>query len=204
MAAKPYKFTAPRRALVLQAIAEGKTRTAATRREGAVTDMWECVCCGLLTKTNLVLAYTDSIRPAEGRRPLLQGRSETHRDGNECMADTDSKRNDGRKEIEVRGIQTCWPGSHVSDFPPAPNDLEGWERVLAEVPSLEPAFCRVADGVAWRVDATADRTHRLRVLGNGVVPLVAAHALRTLCSSSCLTSCCPTTRLWERKGRRCE
>ena len=34
MAAKPYKFTAPRRALVLQAIAEGKTRTAAMKAVG--------------------------------------------------------------------------------------------------------------------------------------------------------------------------
>ena len=34
MAAKPYKFTAPRRALVLQAISEGKTRTAAMEAVG--------------------------------------------------------------------------------------------------------------------------------------------------------------------------
>ena len=34
MAAKPYKFTAPRRALVLQAIAKGKTRTAAMESLG--------------------------------------------------------------------------------------------------------------------------------------------------------------------------
>ena len=65
-------------------------------------------------------------------------------------------------------------------FPPGPNDLESWARVLAEVPSLEPAFCREAAGVAWWLDATAARPHRLRVLGNGVVPLAAAHAFRTL------------------------
>ena len=34
MSRKPYKFTAPRRALVLQAIAEGKTRTAAMESVG--------------------------------------------------------------------------------------------------------------------------------------------------------------------------
>ena len=34
MSRKPYKFTAPRRALVLQAIAEGKTRTAAMEAVG--------------------------------------------------------------------------------------------------------------------------------------------------------------------------
>ena len=34
MSAKPYKFTAPKRALVLKAIAEGKTRTAAMEAVG--------------------------------------------------------------------------------------------------------------------------------------------------------------------------
>jgi DNA (cytosine-5)-methyltransferase 1 len=40
---------------------------------------------------------------------------------------------------------------------------------------IEPGFCRVAHGAPSRVD-------RLRMLGNGVVPLAAAHAFRTLSS----------------------
>ena len=74
-------------------------------------------------------------------------------------------------------------GPSGSPFPPAPTDLDAWARVLAEVPALEPAFCRVADGMA----ATGDRSHRLGLLGNGVVPLVGAHALRTLAARAGLT-----------------
>lgn len=58
-------------------------------------------------------------------------------------------------------------------FPPAPSDLDGWRAVSAVAPHLKPELCRMADGLANRVD-------RLRMLGNGVVPLQAAHAIRTL------------------------
>ena len=83
-----------------------------------------------------------------------------------------------------QGVRRAEQGVAVEElgtvFPPGSNDFEAWARVLAEMPEAEPAFCREADGVAWWLDATANRTQRLRVLGNGVVPLVAAHALRTL------------------------
>ena len=58
-------------------------------------------------------------------------------------------------------------------FPPGPGNRAAWERVLGLDPTLEPALCRMADGMADRVD-------RLRCCGNGVVPLVAAYAFRTL------------------------
>ncbi|WP_238365480.1 DNA cytosine methyltransferase [Mesobacterium pallidum] len=67
-------------------------------------------------------------------------------------------------------------GEHACErpaWPPGPGDVEGWERYLRCAPDLEPAVRRGADGLAHRVD-------RLRLCGNGVVPLVAAHALRTL------------------------
>ncbi len=58
-------------------------------------------------------------------------------------------------------------------WPPRPNDLDGWRDLLAVRPEAEPAVRGDAHGVASRVD-------ELRMLGNGVVPLEAAHALRTL------------------------
>ncbi|WP_373504084.1 DNA cytosine methyltransferase, partial [Aestuariivirga sp.] len=67
-------------------------------------------------------------------------------------------------------------GEHAGEWPawpPGPGDADGWERYLRCAPDLEPAVRRGADGLAHRVD-------RLLLCGNGVVPLVAAHALRTL------------------------
>ena len=65
-----------------------------------------------------------------------------------------------------------YPGERPA-WPPGPGDADGWERYLQCAPDLEPAVRRGADGLAHRVD-------RLRLCGNGVVPLVAVHALRTL------------------------
>lgn len=58
-------------------------------------------------------------------------------------------------------------------FPPGPDDRDAWARVLVEVPALEPAVCRVATGVP-------DRTHRLRALGNAVVPAQGSYAFQVL------------------------
>ena len=55
-------------------------------------------------------------------------------------------------------------------WPPYPRDLAGWETVPNE---LKPSVHRMADGLACRVD-------RIRACGNGVVPLAAAYAWRTL------------------------
>ena len=127
-----------------------------------------------------------------GRRP--EAREGSGRDG-AGLADADGER---RLQTERRQPQDgrsdpCQPhvddadgagsqgwgddiGEHAGEWPawpPGPGDADGWERYLRGAPDLEPAVRRGADGLAHRVD-------RLRLCGNGVVPLVAAHALRTL------------------------
>jgi DNA (cytosine-5)-methyltransferase 1 len=83
---------------------------------------------------------------------------------------------EGRQQLAI-----CRPGAdkgnpdleRPSAFPPGPDDLDAWRDIIERSPGLEPAVRRVAHGLAYRVD-------KLRLLGNGVVPLVAAYALKTL------------------------
>jgi hypothetical protein len=79
----------------------------------------------------------------------------------------------GLSELFGHGGEERQSGPERGLFPPGPDDRAAWARVLAEVPALEPAVCRVATGVP-------DRTHRLRALGNAVVPAQGEYALRTL------------------------
>tara|TARA_B100000029_G_scaffold457242_1_gene485825 strand:+ start:283 stop:738 length:456 start_codon:yes stop_codon:yes gene_type:complete len=76
-------------------------------------------------------------------------------------------------------------------YPPGPGDREAWARLIARFPEVEPTFCkdghmlpemqeteselrRTPDGNPSRVDL------RLRAIGNGVVPAVAACAFIVL------------------------
>lgn len=78
-------------------------------------------------------------------------------------------------------------------FPPGPDDRDGWREILSRSPELEPAFRRVADGLAPRLDI--GRVDRLRMLGNGVVPLQAAYAIRTLATRLAARGSAGATRL---------
>jgi len=67
-------------------------------------------------------------------------------------------------------------------WPPGPGELEEWREIIERYPSLEPATTDEAiksqiRGVATRL---AYRVHRLRMLGNGVVPVQAAVAFCSL------------------------
>lgn len=82
-------------------------------------------------------------------------------------------------------------------FPPKPNDIDGWRSALQTAPELEPAFRRVADGLATRMDLAQcwSRVDRLRQLGNGVVCLEAAYAIRTLATRLAARGSSGATRL---------
>jgi len=98
------------------------------------------------------------------RRQSPDGRSAPH---GRSLDDADGARSQGRGDEprEHAGERAAWP--------PGSGDADGWQEFLRHAPNLEPAVRRGTDGLAHRVD-------RLRLCGNGVVPLVAAHALRTL------------------------
>ncbi len=85
------------------------------------------------------------------------------------------------QEPRRRSEGRAGPRAAVPLFPPGPRDTDAWAAILAERPELAPAQSAVC-GVAPRVAAALEhRAHRLRLLGNGVVPLVAAVAFRLLC-----------------------
>ena len=93
------------------------------------------------------------------------------------------------KRIGLRGETVADPEGlngrqreRYAAFPPGPADTDAWRAVLENHPHLEPA---VEPGVRLLADELAvvldeSRADQLRCSGNGVVPLQAAVALRTL------------------------
>jgi len=91
-----------------------------------------------------------------------QGMADTFKPGLERLA---------RNEEKGDGTNVAC-GDGLSAWPPAPRNTAAWGSVPA---ALKPAVHRMANGMADRVD-------RIRLCGNGVVPLAAAYAFRTLTS----------------------
>ncbi len=118
-----------------------------------------------------------SVGDAEGERQATTGSGAQPKlsrlaDSGSIMVDTDENgRDQGTHGLRSRR------DADIPASPTYPSDTEGWARVLAEMPALEPALCKLADGSApW----LAESRHQLRGLGNAVVPLTAAKALATL------------------------
>lgn len=113
----------------------------------------------------------------EGWRPEREcGDERAARPGRAEVGDADRRRREVERlpqhtdERSTRGDLALGPGDDERFFwPPGPSDTEGWSRY----PGPQPVVRRGTDGTASRVD-------RLRCLGNAVVPLVAARALRSL------------------------
>lgn len=74
---------------------------------------------------------------------------------------------------EGAGAEASGEAGTISIFAPGPGELPAWEELLHRQPDLQPAILRTHDGMA-------DRVERTRAAGNGVCPLEAAFAYRTL------------------------
>jgi len=90
---------------------------------------------------------------------------------------------DGPDAMGLRTISICTGGGGLDlgfelAFPGARPICLVEREAFAAAPELEPALCRVVDGLAAGLDNA--RIDRLRMLGNGVVPLAAGYALRAL------------------------
>lgn len=104
------------------------------------------------------------------RRPKRRGSSEGASEGGDQARIWNVRSEDRRADDDG--------SSAPSLFPPGPGDRAAWERIARDSPGLLPATTQprvrgMADGMASRVD-------QLRMLGNGVVPLQAAYAVRLL------------------------
>jgi len=99
------------------------------------------------------------------------------------LADTDSQRLEVQRIEErprLESTQRFEPNGCDQDWgfpwPPGPSDTEGW-GIWQESGGPSPSVRRDSDGASSQLEFSADR---LRTLGNGLVPVVAARAIRSL------------------------
>ena len=106
------------------------------------------------------------------------GTSRVSREGEDGEVEGRGRELDESRQIEYNRRQSRSDVGHgISSFPlypPGPGDRDGWAYLLSIVPEAEPTFCRTLNGITSGVDL------RLRAVGNGVVPAVAARAFRVL------------------------
>ena len=139
-----------------------------------------------------------------------EGRERMPGTGCGAMADASGAKRQGQQpgQRDAGGWQephghSALPGG-TGLFPPGPGDTDAWAAVLRSAPDMAPAAAArdlhawarrlEADGREWwqaqaesalcrMVDGLASRSRALRLLGNGVHPLAAGYAWRTLAAA---------------------
>lgn len=91
-----------------------------------------------------------------------------------------------KSRLQGWGGRELQDGYKLSPWPPGPQDLDSWKRIIEIDPTLEPSFCGMADGIPNELEQSVcqSRDKRLQTLGNAVVPVVAAVAFVTLLERS--------------------
>ena len=90
------------------------------------------------------------------------------------LADSSVQGLQGREHNQPETQQTSGCGYRLRFAPPTIDDDIGWAHTLAHMPEIEPAFCRVVNGLPIGME------QRLRALGNAVVPTMAAKGFTEL------------------------
>ena len=108
----------------------------------------------------------------------------TQSDGTEREREKEPEERKNRLLSRTRGSSEDNELANTTTFPPRPNSEE-WGSILREHPRLSPALEKSAfePDVRGMVNGVAPGLHRadrLRILGNGVVPIQAAYALTVL------------------------
>ena len=114
------------------------------------------------------MANTDSSRSRQDRKQTKLRTKGIEQSS--CNSGQSTEREDDQVKNQRRQIYK----SRYQLYPPGPNDTEGWAYLLSILPQAEPTFCRTLNGATPGVDL------RLRAIGNGVVPAVAARAFIVL------------------------
>lgn len=117
----------------------------------------------LADSSNIVCQWCEQQRSGSGKSETKAGSYDNE------LGNSNNERLERQRQCQCPNQLPAWP--------PSPSLYDKWDAVPNH---LKPALHRMADGLADRVDA-------VRACGNGVVPLVAAYAWRTLTNGMYLT-----------------